>query len=854
MIYRCCDPRRRELVLANPPLNGIDFLEVLDGAAPADTPRQRTLLVRFLHPAPTLSLDNLELSGGERITGIRLLWVMRADAPDIALAEAGLIAHLGTLDAAAQARTLVIRTGSSGDHATYTLRLVADPGALSPPAGIDRLLSQIDFSFKVECPTDFDCAPRVDCPEDAPEPPAISYLAKDYRSFRRLMLGRMAQIMPGWTERSPADLGITLIEMLAYTADRLSYAQDAVATEAYLATARRRSSVRRHARLVDYRMHDGGNARVWVQIDVNAETEIVGGETTFLTRLPGLAPVLAPAALDRALDRGPQVFEPLHGKTLLPAHNAMDFYTWGSGECCLPRNATRATLAGDYPELAVGDVLILSERVGPHTGREADADPTRRHAVRLTAVQAGLTDELLLEPGAAPAAITEIRWAEDDALPFPLCISSVADDAAGGGAVTRVSHALGNVVLADHGRTVKGEVLPPVPQPHLSLVPEPTGDTCTCPAPVPVPPRHAPLLALGPVTQATVARDALTGATVAYDPLAVPSAHAAMVQPLDARSPVVTLTETGPAGDEWQARTDLLNAWPESRQFVVETEREGRTRLRFGDDLNGRRPNAGDGFTATYRVGNGTVGNVGAGAIAHIVTDKGGIDAVTNPLPATGGTDPETIDEVRTAAPHAYRRQERAVTVEDWAEMARRHADVQRAVATFRWNGHGHTVFVTVDRYGGRVVTPEFREELTEFLDRYRLAGYDLTVDVPRFVALELALFVCAGPDHFRSEIRREVLAALGTARLADRRTGLFHPDNYSFGDPVWLSRIYAAVMAVPGVTSAKAITFRRRGTTATKPLEDGVIRMGRLEIAECENDRNFPERGSVTITMGGGK
>lgn len=410
MIYNCCDPRRRELVLANPPLNGIDFLEVLDGESPADTPRQRTILVRFLHPAPTLTLDNLELTGGERITGVRLLWVMRADAPDLGLAEAGLIAYLGTLDAAAQTRTLVIRTGSSGDHSAYTLRLVADPGALSPPAGVDRLLAQIDFSFKVECPTDFDCTPRIDCPEYAPEPPAISYLAKDYRSFRRLMLGRMAQIMPGWTERSPADLGVTLVEMLAYTADRLSYAQDAVATEAYLATARRRSSVRRHARLVDYRMHDGGNARVWVQIDVTAETEIVVGETTFLTRLPGLAPVLAPAALNRALDRGPQVFEPLHGKTLFPAHNAMDFYTWGSGECSLSRGATRATLAGDYPDLAVGDVLILAERIGPRTGRAADADPARRHAVRLTAVQAGLTDALPLEPGASPAPITEIRW------------------------------------------------------------------------------------------------------------------------------------------------------------------------------------------------------------------------------------------------------------------------------------------------------------------------------------------------------------------------------------------------------------------------------------------------------------
>ena len=70
--------------------------------------------------------------------------------------------------------------------------------------------------------------------------------------------------MPAWQERSPADIGIALVELLAYAGDQLSYYQDAVATEAYLGTARRRVSVRRHARLLDYPMHDGCNARAWV--------------------------------------------------------------------------------------------------------------------------------------------------------------------------------------------------------------------------------------------------------------------------------------------------------------------------------------------------------------------------------------------------------------------------------------------------------------------------------------------------------------------------------------------------------------------------------------------------------------
>ena len=78
------------------------------------------------------------------------------------------------------------------------------------------------------------------------------------------MLDRLAITLPQWQERSPADLGVMLVELMAYAADHLSYYQDAIATEAYLGTARKRVSVRRHARLLDYLMNDGCNARVWV--------------------------------------------------------------------------------------------------------------------------------------------------------------------------------------------------------------------------------------------------------------------------------------------------------------------------------------------------------------------------------------------------------------------------------------------------------------------------------------------------------------------------------------------------------------------------------------------------------------
>ena len=118
--------------------------------------------------------------------------------------------------------------------------------------------------------------------------PEIDYLARDYQGFRRLMLDRLSLLVPGWQERSAADLGVTLVELLAYAADNLAYRQDAVANEAYLATARQRISVRRHARLVDYHLHEGCNARAFVHFDVNGQNIALPKGTQLLTRVPGL--------------------------------------------------------------------------------------------------------------------------------------------------------------------------------------------------------------------------------------------------------------------------------------------------------------------------------------------------------------------------------------------------------------------------------------------------------------------------------------------------------------------------------------------------------------------------------------
>lgn len=817
MQYLCCDPRRRDRVRALPPqadgyhaLNGLDFLEVHDGEGVPAAERQRRLLVTFVHRLrPDLHAGNFQIAGGERIVGVKVVALRR----------------LGE-------RTLELALDRAGDFSRYTLRLVTDADHLRPPPGYDPRLGSIDFSFKVACAgkhehlAEFDCTPAP-APEPAREPaPDIDTLARDYQGLRRLMLDRLAALVPGYRGDHPADLGVILVELLAYAADERTYRQDAIATEAYLGTARRRVSVRRHARLVDYFMHDGCNARTLVQLVVRADFHgTVPPGTALFTRLPGHAACVAPDLADELLPRAQAVFETMEPTPpLLVAHNRIAFYTWGDERCALPRGATAATLAGALDRLRPGEFLVLEQVRGETTGEPADADPRRRHAVRLTAVAPG-RDPLTGD------AVTEIRWALADALPFDLPLTAPGRP--------DLSVASGNLVLADHGRTIAGEDLGSVPPASLrrrAPIAARAG-CCHDDDDVLLPPRYAPTLARGPLTHAAPHDPRDRGAPFA----------AAATWDVRAALPVLSAIEHDRPDRQWRARRDLLGAGPDTLAFVAETDDDGIAALRFGDGVHGARPAPGTRFVARYRIGNGPAGNLGAGALHHIVWPDPDppVVAVRNPLPAAGGVAPESSAEVRLFAPHAFRRQERAVTEADYAALAERSPQIQRAAAALRWTGSFYTAFVQVDPTSGRPLDAGARSRLLADLDAARMAGHDVALAEPIYVPLELELDVCARPGHARADVRAALHAAL---------RAFFHPDNFTFGQPVHTSRIYAAAQAVAGVGHLEVTTLRRQGRPDTDAVQSGELRVGPREIVRLDNDPNFPERGVLRVRVRGGK
>src|SRR5579862_6791363 len=234
---------------ANTTLNGIDFVEI----ASAD---QTTLRVHFLNTvafagSPPGSVSPT-ITGGETIPTVAVLPINPAS----------------DWSQDAYGRPLLnLHVAAPGDFSFYTFTIVND--------ALDRFYNNVTFSFKALCPSNLDCeVPAPPCPPPSGILPPITYLAKDFLSFRKALSDFSALRYPEWQERSEADFGVMFMEALSSLADDLSYTQDRIAAEAFIETATQRRSVIRHARLLDYEPSPSTSSRVFLQFDVTAIGQI----------------------------------------------------------------------------------------------------------------------------------------------------------------------------------------------------------------------------------------------------------------------------------------------------------------------------------------------------------------------------------------------------------------------------------------------------------------------------------------------------------------------------------------------------------------------------------------------------
>lgn len=106
----------------------------------------------------------------------------------------------------------------------------------------------------------------------------------------------------------------------------------------------------------------------------------------------------------------------------------------------------------------------------------------------------------------------------------------------------------------------------------------------------------------------------------------------------------------------------------------------------------------------------------------------------------------------------------------------------------------------------------------------------------------------------FARHIREQVEKVLGNRRLADGTVGFFAPEALDFGQDIYLSDLYAAVMRIEGIASVSVARFKRLGDRYPDREEQGFIPIPALEIARLDNDPAHPENGVLFLRTCGGK
>lgn len=775
-------------------------------------------------------------------------------------------------------RGLRLRLAPVGDYSSYTLSTRAS--GLPPPADalaelMDPLFNRLPFKFRPGC-FNLSCAPPASGARPAADAPVVDTLARDYDSFRHLMMSAMAARVPGWAPSSEADLDQVLIDLIAARGDELADAHDRVMAERALGTARKRVSLARHARLVDYHLHQGQQASTTLAAQIGAA----------LLDLPALPAPPGAARPVWAVYSGPawqspeaQIFAPLSTgprwrRRFFAELNELRLYTWGDTVSALPKGATCADLsigaatskssAERLRDLLLGqaaeqtgapadvdasvDRLLLEEVLNPQTGTPNGRRLAQRQLLRLLP---GPGRAQVLQDPVSQAWFCRVHLRPEDGLRENFCF--IAD--CGPVSKTELSLFYGNLVEMGHGRPRLATLLPPgtplaaadassllaSQQAHWQPLSRPLGAG------------HVP---------------AGTRALLPRDPSIEPLAYRACV-PGGEQAPRSSL-RVEVDGTRWDERIDLIASDGSEEHFQVETDELGQSQLRFGDGINGAPLPAGARVLCQYQSGEPLRGNVGADTLLSSSLPLGPGGRIWNPFDVVNGLAPESREQLLRRAPEAYRqRQRRAITLADYVAEAERLPGVSRANARYAWCGSWRVVQLVIDPVGGGQPGPALVAELHAALDALRLIGDDIELRPAALVPLDIRLVLCAQPGYWVEDLRAELLSEFSSGWTPDGRRGFFHPEAWTFGQDLHASQLIGRALAVQGIGRALRLSLRRfnhggsGGALSTLeldpslPLPPGapaVLPIGPFEILVVANDPDMLERGRIAFELQGGR
>ena len=217
------------------------------------------------------------------------------------------------------------------------------------------------------------------------------------------------------------------------------------------------------------------------------------------------------------------------------------------------------------------------------------------------------------------------------------------------------------------------------------------------------------------------------------------------------------ITEENGRDYYWTLVDNFIDSQPSDRHFTVSIDEEDRTIINFGDGIFGMKPADEVKIYATYRYGGGSEGNVAAELINYLVdTALVGIDRVENIEPATGGQDFEDLEHVRIMAPKVYRTGGKAVTPQDFEDLAENIPGVAIALCeeTFNYNNDVNLYIATTDF---KPAPQALLDQVKEEIDKVRVMNCNLNVMSCLYKTFDLDVTVYIYDNFVANDVKMEI-------------------------------------------------------------------------------------------------
>lgn len=275
-------------------------------------------------------------------------------------------------------------------------------------------------------------------------------------------------------------------------------------------------------------------------------------------------------------------------------------------------------------------------------------------------------------------------------------------------------------------------------------------------------------------------------------------------------------------GIRWNGVSSFEDMGKSDNVYITRTSDDGKTRIIFGNGINGRLPPTGqENVKAEYRVGIGSSGMLNEDQLALLMTRPLGVRGVTNPLKTTGGADPENLNDARKNAPRTVLTLDRIVSLHDFKNFAQGFAGIGKAASYVTRIAEADVVAVTVASPEGENVDTTLTEKLTNAIKSYKDPTAQFIIKPFKPKAFNVEAKILVSNDRMFEDVKVKVENALKKA---------FSFDNRDFGQAVTRSEVISIMQAVKGVEAVDVDLLYEESGIKTNEKTIPIINVKDLE------------------------